>query len=80
METNLDTDLPLQTIFISALHVSPTLSMAVGSTWCGDVVRQGVDDRGFLPFVSSHQPHLCPRGPLGWTNAEFKLTSSEVEV
>jgi hypothetical protein len=77
METNLDTDLPLQTIFISALHVSPTLSMAVGSTWCGDVVRQGVGDRGFLPFVSSHQPDLCP---LGWTNAEFKLTSSEVEV
>jgi len=51
--------------------------MAIGSTWCGDVVRQGVDDRGLLPFVSRQKPDLEPVGSM---NAEFKLTSSEVEV
>jgi hypothetical protein len=45
-------DLQLPTIYISPLYQSSTSSMAIGSTWCGDVVRQGVDDRGFLPLVS----------------------------
>jgi hypothetical protein len=72
-------DLQLPTIYISPLYLSPTSSMAIGSTWCGDVVRQGVDDRGFLPFVISLQaePDLEPVGSM---NAEFKQTSSEVEV
>jgi hypothetical protein len=66
-------------IYISALHVSPTLSMAIGSTWCGDVVRQDVEDRGFLHSSPLRQakPDLWPVGSM---KAEFKLTSSEVEV
>lgn len=68
--------LPPRTIYISALHVSSTPSMAIGSTWCGDVVRQDVVDRG-LSILLHAKPDLCP---VGSTNAEFKLTSSEVEV
>jgi hypothetical protein len=48
-------------IYISSISF-PTLSTAIGSTWCGDVVRQDVDDRWFLPFVSRQNLILSRSG------------------
>ena len=48
-------------IYISSIS-SLTLSTAIGSTWCGDVVRQDVDDRWFLPFVSRQNLILSRSG------------------